>query len=195
MAGPRCARGGREYRVSKFVFLVELGLIFCRYVRSNRFLFKLVDQPPPDIAALMHAFPSTPPVVRRRAEELLDVIRGAVRKGLSVPAAPVVPSEEAMPEFKEEVECAALALRRHRGCGLIANLLRVRPPRFSVPRLPCPPPALYSTSQRSLFGVSPEPKTKSSGRFQDVVNRIHSTLVVAPTVPQVTGFAHILFTT
>ncbi|KAF8258797.1 hypothetical protein EI94DRAFT_1095276 [Lactarius quietus] len=49
------------------------------------------------------------------------------------------------------------------------------------------PPAAYSTSQSSLFGVPPStiPKTKSFDRFQDVVNRIHSTPVIALTVPQV----------
>ena len=53
------------------------------YVLSNRFVLKLVEQPPADMAALLHAFSSTPPVVKRRAKELLDVIRGAVKKGLS----------------------------------------------------------------------------------------------------------------
>jgi len=54
-----------------------------RYVLSNRFLFKLALQPPADMVALLRAFSSTPAVVKRRAKELLDVIRGAVKKGLS----------------------------------------------------------------------------------------------------------------
>ena len=76
-------------------------MVFSRFVLSNRFVFKLVDQPPADMAALLHAFPSTPPVVRRRAKELLDVIRDAVRIGLSGPEVPKEPtpavSSEAMP--------------------------------------------------------------------------------------------------
>jgi exosome complex exonuclease RRP6 len=170
-----------------------IGVVF-RYVLSNRFVFKLVEQPPADMAALLHAFPSTPPVVRRRAKELLDVIRGAVRRGLSAPAppsepTPVVPLEEAMPESKEEVERVdpAPALSSLWSCSKdlpTSTTSALFGPATVLPR----PPAVYSTSQSSLFGVpspSTEPKTKPLGRFQDVVNRIHSTLVVAPTVPQV----------
>ena len=145
---------------------------------SNRFLFKLVEQPPPDMAALLHAFSSTPPVVRRRAKELLDVIRDAVRKGLSGPT-PVAPSEPtpvvvAMPGSKEEP-----TIRAPVASSMTSSLFGAA---TVLPR----PPAVYSTLQSSLFGVLPstEPKTQS-GRFQDVVNKIHSTLVVAPTVPQV----------
>ena len=34
-----------------------------RYILSNRFVFMLVEQPPADMAALLHTFPSTPPVI------------------------------------------------------------------------------------------------------------------------------------
>ena len=168
-------------------------MTFSRYVLSNRFVFKLVDQPPADMAALLHAFPSTPPVVRRRAKELLDVIRGAVRRGLSASAPPseptqvvLVPSEEAMPEEVERVDpdhvsSSLWSCSENLPTSTTSALFG---PSTVLPR----PPAIYSTSQSSLFGVPPpstEPKTKLLGRFQDVVNRIHSTLVVAPTVPQV----------
>ena len=165
--------------------------VFLSYVLSNRFVFKLVEQPPADMAALLHAFPSTPPVVRRRAKELLDVIRGAVRRGLSTPAAPseptpVAPSEEAMPEEVERVDPAPASSSLW-SCSKdlpTSTTSALFGPTTMQPR----PPTIYSTSQSSLFGVPPpstEPKTKLLGRFQDVVNRIHSTLVVAPTVPQV----------
>ena len=168
-------------------------MTFLRYVLSNRFVFKLVDQPPADMAALLHAFPSTPPVVRRRAKELLDVIRGAVRRGLSASAPPSeptpvvpVPSEEAMPDEVERVDPAPASSSLW-SCS--ENLPTSTTSALFGPATVLPrPPAIYSTSQSSLFGVPPpstEPKTKLLGRFQDVVNRIHSTLVVAPTVPQV----------
>ena len=165
---------------------------------SNRFVFKLVEQPPADMAALLHAFPSTPPVVRRRAKELLDVIRDAVRKGLSGPAVPSEPVPvvlaEVAPESKEEVDtplehaapvaAASSSLWSHSKPLPTSATSSLFGAATVLPR----PPAVYSTSQSSLFGAPPtstDPKTKTLGRFQDVVNRIHSTLVVAPTVPQV----------
>ncbi|KAN0128614.1 hypothetical protein V8E53_013533 [Lactarius tabidus] len=54
-----------------------------------------LNTPPAGMAAPLCAFQSTPPVVRRREKNLLDVIRGAVRKGLSVPVA--APSSENHP--------------------------------------------------------------------------------------------------
>ncbi|KAH9042099.1 ribonuclease H-like domain-containing protein [Lactarius pseudohatsudake] len=155
----------------------------------------LVEQPPADMAALLHALPSTP-VVRRRAKELLDVIRGAVRNGLSGPAAPSEPapivSSEATPQQTMDVDVSSE--HADPACASASLWSRSKPLPTSttsslfgaatvLPRLP----SGYSTSQSSLFGVPPTSavsKTKSIGRFQDVVNRIHSTLVVAPTVPR-----------
>ncbi|KAH9065385.1 ribonuclease H-like domain-containing protein [Lactarius vividus] len=164
------------------------------YVLSNRFVFKLVEQPPADMAALLHAFPSTPPVVRRRAKELLDVIRGAVKKGLSGPAAPSEPSpivsSEATPQQRMDIDvssehadpaCASASLWSRSEPLPTSTTSSLFGAATVLPRLP----SGYSTSQSSLFGVPPTPavsKTKSIGRFQDVINRIHSTLVVAPTV-------------
>ncbi|KAI9436576.1 hypothetical protein H4582DRAFT_1961712 [Lactarius indigo] len=150
---------------------------------SNRFVCKLVEQPPADMAALLHVFPSTPPVVRRRAKELLDVIRSAVRKGLSGPAAPsepipVVPSEVTL-EPRKEVEVSS----EHPTPAPTSSSLSLFGTVAVFPRLP----SVYSTPRSSLFGVPPTsavPKINIIGRFQDVVNRIHSTLVIAPTVPK-----------
>ncbi|KAH9179270.1 hypothetical protein EDB89DRAFT_2111416 [Lactarius sanguifluus] len=166
------------------------------YVLSNRFVFKLVEQPPADMAALLQAFRSTPPVVRRHAKELLDVIRGAVRKGLGGPAAPSEPapivSSEATPQQIMDVDvssehadpaCASASLWSGSKPLPTSTTSSLFGAATVLPRLP----SGYSTSQSSLFGLPPTSavsKTKSNGRFQDVVNRIHSTLVVAPTVPR-----------
>lgn len=168
-----------------------------RYVLSNRFLFKLVEQPPADMAALLHAFASTPPVVKRRAKELLDIIRDAVKKGLSgavedlkeslptassettvapsrmvvdVPSASTQPQQTSLWSFNKALPMAATS-------SLFGSAIQ---PSRSQP--------LYSTSSSSLFGSLPArgpSKVNSLSRFQDVVNKIHSTLVVAPTVPPV----------
>ncbi|KAI9440215.1 hypothetical protein BJY52DRAFT_523044 [Lactarius psammicola] len=153
------------------------------------------------MAALLHAFPSTPPVVRRRAKELLDVIRNAVKKGMSGPAAPSEPtpavSSEATPESRKDVDDvssehavpapAPSSLWSRSGPLPTSTTSSLFGASTVLPRLP----SVYSTSQSSLFGVPPTstaPKSKTNDRFQDIVNRIHSTLVVAPTVPRVRVF-------
>ncbi|KAF8184172.1 hypothetical protein BJ912DRAFT_975089 [Pholiota molesta] len=54
-----------------------------RYVLQNHVLFTIAEQPPADMAALLAIFRSSvPPVVKKRAKELLGVIREAVKRGL-----------------------------------------------------------------------------------------------------------------
>jgi exosome complex exonuclease RRP6 len=49
----------------------------------NQYLFQIAEQPPADMAALLGVFKSSvPALVRRRAKELLEVIREGVRRGL-----------------------------------------------------------------------------------------------------------------
>lgn len=54
-----------------------------RYVLPNHYIFQLAEQPPADMAAMLKIFHFVPPVLRRRAKELLDVIRESVRWHLS----------------------------------------------------------------------------------------------------------------
>jgi len=162
----------------------------------------LVEKPPADMAALLFAFSSMPPVVRRCAKELLDVIRDAVKKGLSSTA-----EEPGVPLLAASSEATA-------GAGLSKEDNDVPPP----PPLPAPqststslwsrdkglstaatsslfgstittfsPQPVYSTAYSSLFGSIPsagaKPNTRS--RFYDIVNKTHSTQAIAPTVPAV----------
>ncbi|KAF9474588.1 hypothetical protein BDN70DRAFT_865980 [Pholiota conissans] len=54
-----------------------------RYVMQNHVLFTIAEQPPADMAALLAIFRSSvPSVVKKRAKELLGVIREAVKRGL-----------------------------------------------------------------------------------------------------------------
>lgn len=46
-------------------------------------MFQLAEQPPADMAALLKIFHSVPPVIRRRAKELLEVIRDCVKRHLT----------------------------------------------------------------------------------------------------------------
>ena len=169
------------------------------YVLSNRFLLKLVEQPPADMAALLHAFSSTPPVVKRRAKELLDVIRDAVKKGLSgaveEPRGPLPTAsfEATMVPTKMDVDDTLTSTAPVPQLTSLWSQIKGLPiaatsSLFGAEIQPSRSQPLYSTSSSSLFGSLPSSGpsgVNSSNRFQDVVNKIHSTLVIAPAVPTV----------
>jgi exosome complex exonuclease RRP6 len=168
-----------------------------RYVLPNRFLFKLVEQPPADMAALLHAFEFTPPVVKRRAKELLDIIRDAVKKGLSgavedpKDVTPTASSETSVAPSKMDIDVPSASTQpRQTSLWSFNKALPIAASSslFGSAIQPSRTQPLHTTSGSSLFGSLPPsgpPKVNSPSRFQDVVNKIHSTLVVAPTVPAV----------
>jgi len=47
----------------------------CRYILPQHHLFQLVEQPPNDLPGLLNIFRTVPPVIKKRANELLDEIR------------------------------------------------------------------------------------------------------------------------
>lgn len=49
------------------------------YVLANHFVFSLSEQPPGDMAALLSMFSSVPPILRRKAGDLLAAIRDAMK--------------------------------------------------------------------------------------------------------------------
>ncbi|KDR77424.1 hypothetical protein GALMADRAFT_209792 [Galerina marginata CBS 339.88] len=56
-----------------------------RFVLQNHVLFLMAEQPPADMAALLAMFKSSiPPVVKKRAKELLSVIKDAVKRGMAM---------------------------------------------------------------------------------------------------------------
>jgi exosome complex exonuclease RRP6 len=165
-----------------------------RYVLPNRFLFKLVEQPPVEMAALLHVFEYTPPVVKRRAKELLDVIRDAMKKAQSgvvedpKEILPTAPSETTVAPSKMDVDVPSASTQPRQASLWSFNQAFPITKTSSLFSSAIQPPRTYSTSSSSLFGSLPPsgpPKANSPNRFQDVVNKIHSTLVVAPTVPAV----------
>jgi exosome complex exonuclease RRP6 len=53
-------------------------------VLQNHVLFHIAEEPPAEMASLLRMFQtSVPAVVKRRAKELLNVIREAVKRGLN----------------------------------------------------------------------------------------------------------------
>jgi len=149
------------------------------------------------MAALLHAFEFTPPVVKRRAKELLDVIRDAMKEGLSgavedpkeVPSTVSSETTVAPSKMGDDVPSASTQPRQTSLWSFNKALpIAATSSLFGSAIQPSRTQSLPSTSSSSLFGSLPPsrpPKVNSSSRFQDVVNKIHSTLVVAPTVPAV----------
>lgn len=160
-------------------------------------MFKLVEQPPADMAALLHAFEFTPPVVKRRAKELLDIIRDAAKKGLSdtvedpTEVLPTASTETTVASSRMDVDVPSTSTQpRQTSLWSVNKALPIAATSslFGSAIQPYHTQSLHSTSSSSLFGPLPlsgKPKVNPPSRFQDVVNKIHSTLVVAPTVPAV----------
>ena len=149
------------------------------------------------MAVLLHAFEFTPPVVKRRAKELLDVIRDAMKNGQSGTVEdpkelpPTSSSETTVASSKMNVDVPSASTQPRQTSLWSFNKALPIAATSSLFGSAIPPSrtqSLQLTSSSSLFGSLPlsgPPKVNSASRFQDVVNKIHNTLVVAPTVPAV----------
>jgi exosome complex exonuclease RRP6 len=151
------------------------------------------------MAALLHAFPSTPPVVRRRSKELLDVIRDAVKRALSgsvegqatplvteTSGTAVVPSQSDGDDLPVQTPPASQSPSFWSRNKVLPT--ETTSSLFGASVLSSRPHLSYSATTSSLFGsVHPSEMSKVNtlSRFQDVVKKIHSTLVITPTVPAV----------
>jgi exosome complex exonuclease RRP6 len=155
------------------------------------------------MAALLHAFQSIPPVVRRRSKELLDVIRDAVKRGLSEaaegPWEPLVaePSEATDVSIKtgdDELSAPTPSVSQPPSLWSRDKALPTATTSslFGTSNLPSRPHLIYSATISSLFGSVPAPRINSHSRFQDVMKKIHNTLVIAPTVSTVRVSCRIL---
>ncbi|KAH9035897.1 ribonuclease H-like domain-containing protein [Lactarius pseudohatsudake] len=139
----RCMCGG-TVSCARRTRVLGKALSFVHGRLSNRFVFKLVEQPPAD----MHAFLSTPLVVRRRAKD-----------GPAVPSEPTpAVSSEVTPESRRTL------MFPHVSSEPAATSLCTTSSRFGVatvlPRLP----SVYSTSQGSLFGFPPTSAVPQTNR-------------------------------
>lgn len=64
--------------------IIRNSIVQSRYVLQNHLLFLIAEQPPAEMTTLFSLFkPAVPPIVKKRAKELLSVITEAVRAGLS----------------------------------------------------------------------------------------------------------------
>ncbi|KAH9933267.1 ribonuclease H-like domain-containing protein [Amylocystis lapponica] len=163
-----------------------------RYVLPNHHLFALAERPPADVAALLAALHPVPPVVRRRAKELLDAVRAAAGAVLPVRApAPEARVEEAAP-VEVEVEAAvggaaSTVLWSHVSRPAAAALSSALFGPYVVVEASGARAVAYAAPRSALFGTRAGVVSANVNkvRFQEVLARIHGALVIAPSVPGV----------
>ncbi|KAG6879832.1 hypothetical protein C0992_011115 [Termitomyces sp. T32_za158] len=177
-----------------------------RYVLPNHLLFRLAEQPPADMTALLGVLHSVPPIIRKYAKELLAVIRDCVKPHTSSRTTSFIPTIEpqastlqgteysATPEAKSsEIFLPNLWLCTSKA-NAVASISSLFGPSLTLVRNTPRTPIVHSTTKSSLFGNAPSSISPSSPNqhphmephFCDVVTRINSTLAIAPQLPIVT---------
>ncbi|KAJ3823275.1 ribonuclease H-like domain-containing protein [Lentinula raphanica] len=169
-----------------------------RYVLPNHFLFQLAEQPPSDMASMLNIFRFVPPVLRRRAKELLDAIQEAIEQHTTR-------NEETTTEDVFPPGAPAMLVEDRRSPNLTDSLWTLDPSSTSVSTssvlLEAKSKSISSsvrghnetnaggiiTQRSALFGRTLTPNTQAPiDRFSEIVARIHSTLVIAPSASKLT---------
>ncbi|KAF7979235.1 hypothetical protein HWV62_43202 [Athelia sp. TMB] len=168
------------------------------YVLSNPHLFTLSEQPPRDMASLLGVFRNghPPPLIRKRAAELLNVILSAVKDAQSeVDAAQedvvMNPTDVADKAVEEQVVAINAGQNEVLEGRLWSHVPRIGATSTSAlfgSTLGIPSNSKiarsFATSTSALFAkTTASIEQASSGSFQDVLNKIHRSLVIAPSAP------------
>ncbi|KAF8989034.1 hypothetical protein BDQ17DRAFT_1393351 [Cyathus striatus] len=183
-----------------------------RFVLPTHFLFQLGEQPPADMPALLQIFrTNVPPVLKRRAKELLDAIQDAVKRsleetnkgvdgmkedeeleskqeGTNGDSDAVMEEEEAPKEVSKSTQ-----LWRRVGPSSLAATSSSLLGKKSTTQPVASSNSPFAASTSSLFGKVTTRLSGSSGgnakvvdpKFQELVARISSTFVIAPSAPKV----------
>ncbi|KAG1898234.1 ribonuclease H-like domain-containing protein [Suillus fuscotomentosus] len=168
-----------------------------RYVLPNHQLFIVAERSPSNAAQLLGLFSraSVPPVLRRRAGELAEVIKSTSLIGA---VAAITNVEEVEPAASTEVVVEETAKSKLWGSVKVSSSVVQRTSSSSLfgPRTAVADEgSSYSASRSSLFGAAlPSRMTPQSSvpiistsrnKLSDLVTRIHRTLVIAPNQPQI----------
>jgi exosome complex exonuclease RRP6 len=143
-------------------------------VLPNRYLFQLAEAPPPDLPALLQIFPSVPPVMKRKAIELLQEIRDTVKRCLGPTIPPV--QDPVVEVAGTAVEAPVLATRDDSvlwsgpsSLPSVAHSSALFGPRTT-------PHGGYATTRSSLFG------SPSSSKVSLLDSRFHAQLMGSPSL-------------
>ncbi|KAG2758055.1 hypothetical protein P692DRAFT_201757232 [Suillus brevipes Sb2] len=173
-----------------------------RYVLPNHQLFIVAERSPSNAAELLALFShaSIPPVLRRRAGELAEVIKSTVERvtssGVVVEAAVTTDVEAVDSAVSTEVVIVEETVKsRLWGSATVSSSVVQRSSSSLFDRTAAADEgSSYSASRSSLFGAAlPSRMTPRSSApiistnrntFSDIVTRIHRTLVIAPNQSQ-----------
>ncbi|KAH7923828.1 hypothetical protein BV22DRAFT_557849 [Leucogyrophana mollusca] len=176
-----------------------------RFVLPNHYLFQIAEKPPSDVAALLSIFQPVPPVLRRRAKELLDAVKDAVARhatnGIIPP--PVASTEDVVIEVEVNTASAPVetspsitntASSRLWGSMSVLGAPVQRTSSLFGSTVPSrsadhQTAMSYASSRSSLFGtrsgsLQASRLVEDKARFKELLSRIHSTLVISPSAPQ-----------
>ncbi|OBZ71400.1 Exosome complex exonuclease rrp6 [Grifola frondosa] len=176
-----------------------------RYVLPNHYLFSLAERPPADMAALLSVFRPVPPVMRRRAKELLDAIRETVKRQLGTSSSSAIaattdelehvnPESAKLMDVDEKVstdDVASLTLwssvSRSSASAQSSSLFGPS----LLTKADIAGSLSYVASQSLLFGPYVSGTRQSSdvfvnkSDFCEAMARIHSTLIITPSIPKI----------
>ncbi|KAL5482663.1 RRP6 [Sanghuangporus weigelae] len=192
-----------------------------RYVLPNHYLFQLAERPPADMAALLTVFRPVPPLVRTKATRLLEVIRTAVKEALSkagktrdienaghlqttlsdtckellrtsISHEASVHSKKASSSIEER--SSELWTRQTGGIAAMSSSLlgsqtiagRVNVTGRSSDRSTLIPKG-WTLSKSATKGID-----ATIPRYREAISRIHSSLVVSPSIPSVSKTTSLL---
>lgn len=170
-----------------------------RYVLPNHQLFIVAERSPSNAAELLALFShaSIPPVLRRRAGELAEVIKSTVERVTSSGVAVATDVEAVDSAVSTEVVIVEeTAKSRLWGSATVSSSVVQRSSSSLFDRTAAANEgSSYSASRSSLFGAAlPSRMTPRSSApiistnrntFSDIVTRIHRTLVIAPNQSQI----------
>ncbi|KAG0704825.1 ribonuclease H-like domain-containing protein [Suillus ampliporus] len=177
-----------------------------RYVLPNHQLFTVAERSPSNAAQLLALFShaSVPPVLRRRAGGLAEVIKSTVERttfsGVAVEAVAVTKCVETADSATSTEVVVVEGTAKSRLWGTEVEFSSSVVPRASSSSLfghrsaAAAEGSSYSASRSSLFGaVLPSAPIMSSNskKFHDLVTQIHRTLVIAPKQPQASQSLHL----
>ncbi|KAJ3805248.1 hypothetical protein F5876DRAFT_91581 [Lentinula aff. lateritia] len=168
-----------------------------RYVLPNHYLFQLAEHPPADMATMLKIFHFIPPVLKRRAKELLNIIREVIErydtsgeaKSLQNVVVLETPSDAMVVEQQNSpnpTDCRSSSTHPDASPTLFPSMK----PKGLTPLANGNNSAIF-TARSALFGQAlPISNTQTTttlpiNRFAEVIARIHSTLVIAPSVLKV----------
>ncbi|KAI0739418.1 hypothetical protein C8Q80DRAFT_1198600 [Daedaleopsis nitida] len=175
-----------------------------RYVLSNQYLFSLADRTPADMAAFLSIFRPVPPVIRRRAKELLDTIRDAAKRALSTGTAGQSTADASVervastmavdgPETVQTRVTDAPSTSKSTSkiteslWAAVASITATKSALFGQTLQRNTPLLLPIAQQSSFFGGQSQSaqNVMNRARFLEAATRIHSKLAIAPTVPAI----------